>query len=938
MSNQNLKQKIQELELKLEIRERNSEVLQKIAVSLSELTSFKEVAQLILKETKEVLGFDSVDILFFSENKDKATLATSVGKKLEKIEEKIPFLQIKGDSFLEQEAQNPEIIFIKDILEFPNFNKELALKINSCSILKIPIFVSGNYKGVFVFCTSRELGVLVPNEAQQKFVKILSIHISASISKIISEKDKSVNAQNFYEVEQITNLGSWNWEAATDILHWSDNLYDIFGIDKSNFKKNYQSFIELLHPDDIERVTKILGEAFVSKNFLKYSHKIIHQRSGEVRFLSCRVNIVRDENGNVEKLFGTTQDITELITFEKLQKESEESYKNLIEFIPYGLVVHLNGEILFVNHSAIKILKGNSSDDFVGKSIQEFVHQNSKKLVNERVKNLEKGHKAPTVEEKFICIDGSVIDVEVTGMPFRFNGEQTILACFQDISERKNIERAKIETEENFKNIFENSPDAIFVEDYDGNVINANQAACKLHGFSSPKDIIGKNVLDLIPKKNWELANKNFEKLLSGELTQIQSLSLKENGQEIPVEIRASRIIFNEQKALLLHVRDISERIELEEEMLKIKKLESIGVLAGGIAHDFNNILTGILANLSLAKILLKEQSEVEARIKEAEKATIRARDLTHQLLTFAKGGLPILSVASIVNLIKDSSKFALRGSKVKSEINIQDNLWTVDVDEGQIGQVIHNLVLNASQAMEKGGKINISAENILLSNESELPLEKGNYVKISITDEGTGIEKQHLEKIFDPYFTTKETGSGLGLATTFSIIKNHRGHISVESKIGVGTKFSFYLRATKDSLTHQEVFEKEEIFGKGKILIMDDDEAIREILIDVLQHFGYEAMATSNGFEVIEEYEKSIKNNKKFDAVILDLTIPGSMGGGDTIEKLLQIDQNVKAIVSSGYSTSPIMGNYKKFGFQAVIKKPYNVKELSEVLAEVIG
>lgn len=815
MENYRLKQKIIELETKLKVREECSEVLMKIAVSLPLENSYKGLATLILEESKVCLGFDSVDIFLFSEDRDKAVLAASVGKKLEKISERIPFVLIKGDDFLEQESQNPKISFIKDIIEKSNFSKELAAKINTCSILKVPIFVSGNYQGVFAFSTSRETGIFVPNDEQLNFVKILSLYISSTIAKIISEQEKSKYLQNFYKIEQVANLGSWIWEVKTDILNWSDKLYEIFGIEKPKFRNDYKSFLQLIHPEDQDYVNSVLSEEFVvDKNFINYNCRIINQKTDKIRFLNCRVNIVRSKEGKVKKMFGTAQDVTELITIEKLKKETEENYKGLIEFIPYGLAVHSKGTVLFVNTATIRILKGNSKDDFVGKNIQEFVHQDSKKIVEERVKILERGEKAPTTNEKFICIDGSIIDVEITAMPINYNGKKAILVCFQNIS----------------------------------------------------------------------------------------------------------------------------ERIKLEQEILKIKKLESIGVLAGGIAHDFNNILTGILANLSLAKILLKKQENVEARIKEAEKAAIRAKDLTYQLLTFAKGGLPILSVASIVNLIKESTKFALRGSKVKSEFSIQEDLWQVDVDEGQIGQVIHNLVLNASQAMQEGGIIRISAENILLLNESKLPLEKGNYVKISITDEGAGIEQQYLDRIFDPYFTTKDTGSGLGLATTFSIIKNHKGYISVSSKVGFGTKFSFYLRALEGAVTKEKVFAKEKIFGKGKILIMDDDEAILSVLFEVLQHIGYEVVAVSNGIEAITEYENSHRNNNKFDAVILDLTIPGSLGGGEVIEKLLQIDLDVKAIVSSGYSNSLIMRDYEQFGFKAIIKKPFNIKELSEVLAKVIN
>ncbi len=257
MKLQELKQRISELETQLETRKKYSKVLQEIALALPKLNTFKEVASLILEESKTVLGYDSVDIFLFSEENEKAVLATSVGEKLEKINEKIPFVSLTDDEFMRNEAQNDNFLIVKDILEVPNFGKELAQKINTCSLLKIPIFIAGNYRGVFAFSTSREKGVFVPNEEEMEYVRILSVHICTSIEKIILAQEKSKHYKNFYEVEKIANLGSWTWEATSDILHWSDNLYEIFGIKKSEFKKDYQRFIELLHPDDKEEITSI---------------------------------------------------------------------------------------------------------------------------------------------------------------------------------------------------------------------------------------------------------------------------------------------------------------------------------------------------------------------------------------------------------------------------------------------------------------------------------------------------------------------------------------------------------------------------------------------------------------------------------------------------------------------------------------------------------
>lgn len=399
---------------------------------------------------------------------------------------------------------------------------------------------------------------------------------------------------------------------------------------------------------------------------------------------------------------------------------------------------------------------------------------------------------------------------------------------------------------------------------------------------------------------------------------------------------------------IIVIYNDVTERKDSEEETLKHRKLESIGVLAGGIAHDFNNFLTSILGNISLAKIQTdtanKELCDI---LDKAEKATIRAQKLTQQLLTFSKGGEPIKKEISIIETLKDTSVFALRGSNIKLEFNIKDNLWDINADDGQITQVISNLVINARQAMESGGKVTITAENTELDRELILygiTVNIGSYVKISISDEGSGISKENLSKIFDPYFTTKKTGNGLGLTTVYSIIKKHKGYIFVTSQIGIGTTFHIYIPALKNQNKPVsdiiEIKKDEKITNQSPktILLMDDDEMILNTTSKILKYLKYNVLIAKNGEETLDLYEKSFKNNNKIDLLIIDLTIQGGMGGEETIKKLTEFDKNVKAIVSSGYSNNHVMANYKLYGFKGVIVKPYKIEDLANTINEIIN
>ncbi|MBE9535705.1 MAG: PAS domain-containing protein [Proteobacteria bacterium] len=386
---------------------------------------------------------------------------------------------------------------------------------------------------------------------------------------------------------------------------------------------------------------------------------------------------------------------------------------------------------------------------------------------------------------------------------------------------------------------------------------------------------------------------------------------------------------------------DITQEKKLEEEMLKTQKLESVGLLAGGVAHDFNNLLTAIVGNISVAKECLNEQDEVFDMLTAAEKASFRARDLTKQLLTLSKGGAPAKKVSSVAQLIRETARLSLRGSNVNCRCHLPDKLWLAEIDEVQISQVISNLAINAKHAMPEGGIVTIKADNIIINEDRCRSLKNGKYIKIIIKDKGCGIKKENLHKIFEPYFTTKESGTGLGLATSFSIIKKHHGHIEIESEPDMGTKVQLYLPAsTHKKLAAQKKETTRKFRGKslGKILIMDDDEIVCQALELLLKKTtDYETVFAKDGAETIRLYKKAKRAANPFGAVIMDLTIPGGMGGKETIEKLKRFDPNVKAIVCSGYSEDPVMSDYRNYGFCDMLAKPYRIEDMKKKLENLI-
>ena len=501
----------------------------------------------------------------------------------------------------------------------------------------------------------------------------------------------------------------------------------------------------------------------------------------------------------------------------------------------------------------------------------------------------------------------------------------------------KNAQQAEAlrESEERYRTLYDQSPVGVCLIGRDLKITHCNTSMIKI--FQSSRDrIIGLDLRALKDKAFVPL----IEAALKGSVGILESpYRATTSPAEIWLSVKTVPLSDNENNvhSVMGVVEDITERKRMEEKLIKTQKLESVGILAGGIAHDFNNLLTVIMGTISIARLHTEISSPIHEMLQEAENASLRATNLTKQLLTFSKGGEPVKELTSIEELIKESASFAASGSNVRCEYSFPQDLWFAEVDKGQIGQVINNLVLNAQQAMPEGGVVQLSAENTTVGKEHDT-LREGRYVRISVKDAGMGIPEEYLQKIFDPYFTTKQRGSGLGLATSYSIISKHGGFITVDSTIGAGTTFTIYIPATGEPISEDEEAVQDTIEGgKGKIVVMDDEVLVSKVVGLILEDMGYEGRFARDGVEVLELYKEALAEGNPFDAVILDLTIPGGMGGKETIENLIKIDPNVKAIVSSGYSNDPVMANFEKYGFKGLVAKPYRAEELSQVLRKVI-
>lgn len=674
------------------------------------------------------------------------------------------------------------------------------------------------------------------------------------------------------------------------------------------------------------------------------------------------------------------RDITELKETEEALMKSREQYRELVENINDAIFsMDEKGTITYTS-PVIKKITGFTPQEMTGRHFTDFVYKEDSDMITSRYSELLSG-KIMSIEYRILKKNGTLCWVRAFNKPIMEGESLKIYGVVTDITKQKKAEEAlkraydeleekvrerteelsktnkkliqevherkKIEddlraSEERYRMIAEELEvvlngitDIIMMQDKSLSIIWANEGA-SLSLNRPRKELMGKKCYEL-----WQHRSTPCEKCpvtraiesgrpqeetirtKSGDLWEIMGYPVKDDHGAVRGAIEISR--------------NVTDRKYLEEELQKRYKLDSLGTLAGGIAHDFNNILTVILGNVSFAKMLINNQDKIYSRLDDIEKASMKAKDLTNQILTFSKGGNPLKKSIKIDQLLRDTIHFSLQNSDITARFHTSGSLWSIEADEAQIVQVIKNIILNAKQAMPEGGSITVKADNCTSDVDNNALFIIGNYVKVSIQDTGCGIDEKMLNNIFDPFFTTKQKSHGLGLATSYSILRKHGGHITASSAPGKGTTITLYFPALVQEIKERTEDLNVTYMGKGRILFMDDEAFIRDLARSILAHLGYEVVFACEGNEAIREYKKALKEKSLFDAVILDLTVVEGMGGKECIKELKKIDAGVKAIVSSGYSNDPIMSEPEKYGFSAFIPKPYSIQALSAVLQKAI-
>jgi len=633
-------------------------------------------------------------------------------------------------------------------------------------------------------------------------------------------------------------------------------------------------------------------------------------------------------------------------------REMERIRDEALDFAGIGFYRYIfDGTIVFMDIGAVRLLdlekKFPDPADVTGHNVEELlIYEGPKGLLRSQIRKHGRIRDFPypfkTLTGKRRC---ALHDSFLTHDPV--SGEELIQVIVKDITPLKNTEDQLESEREKLTVTLRSIGDGVISTDTEGTIVLINKEAELLTGWTE-KEAVGKplaNVFRVINERTREpIPSPVDEVLKEGHVVGLanHTVLIAKDGREIaitdsgaPIFDRESRII-----GVVLVFRNAESERQADEARERAEKLESLGILAGGIAHDFNNYLTAILGNISLSKNQLtqeKRTDDVVDMLDDAEKSSVMARGLTEQLLTFARGGTPMKRALELPDLLARCVEFALSGSSVKPELGIAPDLWPVEADIGQLSQVIDNLTINAKQAMPEGGTFRVLADNVILEDGAVAPLHGGRYVRIRFSDQGIGIHPNHLGKIFDPYFTTKQQGSGLGLATAYSIIDKHGGVVTVESNLGEGTSFCIYLPAGDGEGVPATAVETERAARGARILLMDDKDFVLRAGTRVLRSLGYAVECAKDGGQAVEIYKKALEAGAAFDAVILDLTVPGGMGGVETLRELHGLDPEVRAIASSGYSTDAVMSDYDSYGFSAVIIKPYTIESAARAIADVL-
>ncbi|MDH3503309.1 MAG: PAS domain S-box protein [Nitrospirota bacterium] len=647
-------------------------------------------------------------------------------------------------------------------------------------------------------------------------------------------------------------------------------------------------------------------------------------------------------------------DITHHVRVRQTLTELQSQYFSLVDSAHEGIIsADLHGTIVSWNPAAEAIF-GYQPDEVLGHSIVTLLEEGYRDMYRKGLEDISYGRSSTfpiqqPLELTGLRKSGELFSLEISSTSWKIGLDTHYGFILRDISDRKRLEHALIAEKDYLVTTLQSVAEGIVTTDQEGHISFLNPLAEQITEWTThealhrPFQEIFRLTSDRPKNENEPSLQFSSRAFVLSELDTPHQLLTKHGLQrtitlrEGPIRDHSGHLV-----GTVIVFRDITDQTRHQEEQQRISKLNSLGVLAGGLAHDFNNILTTILGNVFVAKLRMVSNDPLTQNLEQAEQACLRAKELTQQLLTFAKGGAPIKTSIALGDLLRKSTIFALSGSSISCHFDIPDDLWPLDADPGQLRQVIQNITINARQAMPHGGHLSVKVENVGLKNPSALPspsLIPGNYIKFSFEDQGTGIEDRQLSNIFDPYYTTKPGASGLGLATAHSIIQQHHGHISVTSKVGIGTTFTVYIPSShvtpEDGAPSIPAIPRKD---RGRVLVMDDEDSIRRMVEDALTQFGYDVVGVPDGQAAIDLVSQSLADGKKFEVVILDLTIPGAMGGKKAIQHLRDLDPHIKAIVTSGYSDDPIMCDFQQHGFQGILVKPYKIFDLAKILESMFS
>ncbi|MFA5180694.1 MAG: PAS domain S-box protein [Syntrophales bacterium] len=669
----------------------------------------------------------------------------------------------------------------------------------------------------------------------------------------------------------------------------------------------------------------------------------LRRKDGELIWILNSVRVVRDDKGQIQYFEGIAKDISERKRIEDALRKSEERYRMIVENTNDAIYIHdFEGNIIEVNDNAC-LMVGYERDELVGAKLAK-IDADWRAPVNVDLDVLLMDDKN-VFERENIRKDGSVVPVEVSVKVISREGKGIVNGFVRDISERKRAEDALEESRKRYQDLIESINEIIWEIDATARFTYISPSIEKLTGYEQ-REVIGKLPYEFAFFEEREKLKGRFHDSFDthDSFDAVTGIIVHKRGARVAVEVSGNPFYDKEGKfgGYRGILRDISEIKKLHEEMIKSQKLESIGVLAGGIAHDFNNLLMGILGYIGLAKLNARQEMVVERSLAKAEESCMRAKELAQRLLTFSRGGDPQMNPIDIRAVVRESVKLALRGSNIQCRYYLAKHLHTVRADEEQIRQAIGNIIINAMEASPAGGAISVKGENVHYRRKDEKP-----FIKVTISDRGKGIANEYLKKIFDPYFTTKDMGAlkgtGLGLSISYSIIKKHGGDITVQSEVGKGTSVSIYLPADGDIMQAKSAGEEDppvagppEASAK-RILVMDDEALIRSFLEETMSFLGYDVTTCDEGSKAVEMYREAMAS-RPYDLVVLDLTVPGGLGGQEAIQRLLDVDPAVTAIICSGYTDDPVISHCGAYGFKGALVKPASIGQIRNTLNSIFN